>query len=130
MKSLLPATLIGLLIVGYGESTAEIKEKQSSGVADVDEVVVWVMDNYSSMEDGFVGAENALRSSDAPVDGILKYLEKLVSESRAESEGMKDQLITLKEKLEAQKKKIFWCKLNWCVVVVDSFWISYFGNRP
>jgi len=106
MKSLLPATLIALLMVGYGESTAQIKGKQSSLVADVDEVVGGVMDNYSSIESGFAEAENALRSTGAPVIKILDDLEKLISGKRAESEGMKDQLLTLKKKLEDRKKKI------------------------
>ena len=75
-------------------------------VAEEDEVVGGVMDNYSSIESGFAEAENALRSTGAPVIKILDDLEKLISGKRAESEGMKDQLLTLKKKLEDRKKKI------------------------
>jgi len=106
MKSLLHAMLIGFLMFGYGEGTAQIKGKQSSVVAEVDDVVGGVMDNYTSIESGFAEAENALRSSDAPVVKILDDLTKIVSGERAESEGMKDQLLTLKKKLEDRKKKI------------------------
>jgi len=106
MKSLLPAMLIGFLMFGYGEGTAQIQGKQSSVVAEVDDVVGGVMDNYSSIESGFAEAENALRSSDAPVIKILDDLTKIVSGERAESEGMKHQLLTLKKKLEDRKKKI------------------------
>jgi len=106
MKSLLLAMLIGLMMVGCGESTSEVEDKPSSLVADVDEVVEWVMDNYSSMESNFAKAENDLRSSDAPVIKILDDLAKLVSDRRIKSEDKKKKLIALKEELESKKGKI------------------------
>ena len=106
MKSLLLAMLIGLMMVGCGESTSEVEDKPSSLVADVDEVVEWVMDNYSSMESNFAKAENDLRSSDVPVIKILDDLAKLVSDRRIKSEDKKKKLIALKEELESKKGKI------------------------
>ena len=91
---------------GYGESTAEVKGQKHSLVADVDEVVDWVMGNYNSMEDAFAESEKALRLPDAQVIKILDDLTKTVSGIRVVSEGMKNQLITLKEKLEDRKKII------------------------
>ena len=106
MKSLLPATLIGFLIVAYAESTAQIKGKQSSVVAEEDMVVEWVLDNYSSIESWFAGAENVLRTSDVSIIETLDEFAELVSDREIQSEGKKKQLITLKEKLEARKQKI------------------------
>ena len=75
-------------------------------VADAEQVVDWVMDNYSSMEDGFAEAEIDLRSSDAPVNKILDDLAKLVSDRRIHSVEKKNELIVLKEKLEGKKLEI------------------------
>ena len=106
MKVIPFSLFVALLMVGCGESTSEIEDKPSSLVADVDEVVEWVMDNYSSIEDGFAGAENDLRSSDAPVIKILDDLAKLVSNRRIQSEVKKKKLIVLKEQLEGRKLEI------------------------
>jgi len=100
------ALFVALLMVGCGESIPEIEDKPSSLVADVDEVVEWVMDNYSSIEDGFAGAENDLRSSDAPAIKILDDLAKLVSDRRIQSEDKKKKLIALKEQLEGKKLQV------------------------
>ena len=95
-----------LLMAGCAESTLEIEDKPPSLVAVVEEVVEWVMDNYSSIEDGFAGAENDLRSSDTPVTKILDDLAKLVSDRRIQSEGKKMQLIALRDKLEGKKLEV------------------------
>jgi len=106
MKAILLSLFVGLLMGGCGESTPEIEDKPSSLVADAEEVVGWVLDNYSSMEDGFAGAENDLRSSDAPAIKILDDLAKLVSDRRIQSEDKKKKLIALKEQLEGKKVEI------------------------
>ena len=85
MKAIPLALFIALLVGGCGESNPEIEDKPTSLVADVEQVVDWVMDNYSSMEDGFAEAEIDLRSSDAPVNKILDDLAKLVSDRRIHS---------------------------------------------
>jgi len=102
----LPSILLGFIILGYGVCTLDLKGKPSSIVAEVDEVVGWVLDNYTLMEDAFDGAENALRSSDGSAIKILDDLTKLVAERRIEFDGKKKQLIGLKEVLEARKQKI------------------------
>jgi len=106
MKAILFVLFVALLMAGCAESTSEIEDKPSSLVADVDEVVEWVMDNYSSMESNFANAENDLRSSDAPVIKILDDLAKLVSDRRIQSEDKKKKLIALKEQLEDKKLEI------------------------
>ena len=106
MKAILFVLFVALLMAGCAESTSEIEDKPSSLVADVDEVVEWVMDNYSSMESNFANAENDLRSSDAPVIKILDDLAKLVSDRRIKSEDKKKKLIALKEELESKKGEI------------------------
>ena len=106
MKAIPLALFIALLVGGCGESNPEIEDKPTSLVADVEQVVDWVMDNYSSMEDGFAEAEIDLRSSDAPVNKILDDLAKLVSDRRIHSVEKKNELIVLKEKLEGKKLEI------------------------
>jgi len=106
VNSLLLVIFITLLLAGCGEKTPEIEDKPSSLVADVDEVVDWVMDNYSSMESGFAKAENDLRSSDVPVIKILDDVAKLVSDRRIQSDDKKKQLIALRHKLEDKKLEI------------------------
>ena len=106
MKSLLLAMLIGLMMVGCGKYTPEMKDKPSSLIADADEIGQWVMDNYSLIEDGFTDAENNLRSSDEPANKILDNLAELVSDRRIQSVAKKRNLIALKEQLESKKFQI------------------------
>ena len=102
----LPGILLGFIILGYGESTAQIQGNQSSFVAEEDILVVWVLDYYSSMEDGFAEVEKNLRLSNVPVIEILVDFEEAVSVRNIQSVSKKKQLVTLRQKLEERKEKI------------------------
>jgi len=106
MKSRLTAIFIVLMLVGSRANTAELKGKEPSVVGDVDEVVLWVIDKYSLMEDAFDKTENKLRASNEPINKTLDELSKLVSNGMTESEEMKQQLIELQRQLEHRKQKI------------------------
>jgi formylglycine-generating enzyme len=113
MKKLLASMFVALLMAGCGEEekgpvvVAEVGDgKGPVVVAEVEQVVDWVMENYSSIERGFAKTENDLRSSDVSISVILDGLADLVSEGRIRSQQKKGDLVILKDKLEDKKLHI------------------------
>ena len=87
MKKLLASIFVALLMAGCGEEekgpvvVPEADEVEGLVVvAEVEQVVDWVMENYFSIEREFAKAENDLRSSDVSISVILDGLADLVSE--------------------------------------------------